>query len=439
MKPAPLSGARRRFLNGSTGLAGALALGAASSGAAHAASSRDRLPHVVVIGAGFGGATVARFLRTWGGDAVRVTLVERESAFVSCPLSNLVLSGDRDLNSLTRSREPLRGLGVQLVQDTATAVDPERRRVRLAHGEDLTYDRLVIAPGIDFLYDGIEGMGTVAAREAIVHAWKAGPQTATLRAQLESMPNGGTFVMTIPLAPYRCPPGPYERACTVASFFQRSRMKSKLLILDANDEVTSKKDLFTKVWKDQYPGIVEYRPQSALRGVDVATRTARLEFDDVRADVLNVIPPQRAADIALRAGLVNVNGRWCGVDWRTMESTAVPGIHVLGDACMAASAMPKSAFMANQHAKTAAAALLAVFDQNMDRKTSGPSPSMVNTCYSFVDPVKAMHIASVHRWDASARTMVPVPGAGGLSARPTPAEGEIALAVMQNLWAEAVG
>ena len=290
-------------------------------------------------------------------------------------------------------------------------------------------------PGIDFMYDSLPGLNNPTAQESILHAWKAGAQTVALRKQLEAMPDGGTYAICIPKAPYRCPPGPYERACLVAWYFKQNKPKSKVLILDANEDVVSKKGLFMKVWGDAYKGMVEYRPQSELRDVDVANRTAVLEFDKVKADVLNVVPPQRAGTIAQQAGLVNVNQRWCGIDWLSMESTAAKGIHVLGDATFPAPTMPKSGHMANQHAKLAAAAILNL----MAGQPPSDQPLVVNTCYSFVDNKNVIHVSSVHTYDAAAKTLQPVKGAGGLSTGPNDIEGKFALAWAKNIWADMLG
>ncbi|HSC01303.1 MAG TPA: FAD/NAD(P)-binding oxidoreductase, partial [Burkholderiaceae bacterium] len=312
---------------------------------------------VVVVGGGFGGATAARYLRMWGGN-IDVTLVDRNAQFVSCPISNLVLGGYRQMSDITVGYGGLEAIGVKRIQGEVTAIDPQAKEVRLANGRKLPYDRVIVSPGIDFMIDQVAGLETPAAQEKFLHSWKAGPQTAALRLQLEAMRDGGVYALTIPKAPYRCPPGPYERACMVASYFKQVKPKSKVLVLDGNPEITSKKALFEKAFADHYKGIIEYRPNNELKGVDVATSTAKLELDDVKADVINVVPPQRAGDIARTAGLLNVNNHWAAVNWLTMESTAVPGVHVLGDATFPAPAMPKSGHMANQQAKVAAAAVI---------------------------------------------------------------------------------
>jgi sulfite dehydrogenase len=282
---------------------------------------------------------------------------------------------------------------------------------------------------VDFNFGAVQGLDA-EAQKTILHAWKAGQQTVDLRRQLEAMPDGGVYVLTVPLAPYRCPPGPYERACQVAHYFKTAKPRSKVIVLDANPEIMSKKALFTKVFAETYKGIVDYRPQSNVTEIDARARTAITEVGDrVRADVLNVVPPQAAAELARKAGLVNVNNRWCQVDWVTMESTAAPGIHVLGDATFPAPLMPKSGHMANQHGKTAAAAIVELLNGRV------PQPMMMaNTCYSFVDDKNVIHVASVHRYVAEKKTMEVVAGSGGVSSAPNPLEGVYANAWAQNIW-----
>ena len=421
-----MTAARRGFIKGTLGLSAMAAL----SGCAGA--GKGAKGHVVVVGGGYGGATAAKYISMWSEGGIRVTLVERNAAFVSCPISNLVIAGEKQLSDITIGYEGLAKYGITVVQDDVTAVDAEKRTIRLARGGDLAYDRLVLSPGVDFMYESLPGMASAAAKENILHAWKAGPQTVALRKQLEAMPDGGVFAMTIPKAPYRCPPGPYERACMVAHYLKQAKPKSKVLVLDANEEIVSKKGLFTKAWADSYKGIIEYRPQSELRDVDAGNRTAILEFDQVKASVLNVVPPQRAGDIAAKSGLKLINNRWVDINWLTMESTSTPNIHVLGDAIFPAPTMPKSGHMANQHAKVAAAAIINL----MSGQPPSDAPLVMNTCYSFVDATNVVHVASVHPYDAATKQPQPVKGAGGLSAAPTEMEGKYALAWARNIWAD---
>ncbi|MEJ6002227.1 NAD(P)/FAD-dependent oxidoreductase [Paucibacter soli] len=389
---------------------------------------------VVVVGGGFGGATAARYLRLWGGN-VDVTLVERQASFVSCPISNLVLGGHKQMSEITRGYEGLKALGVKLVQGEVLAIDSVAKSLRLADGSALAYDRLVLSPGIDFMSDQIGGLQAALASGQVLHSWKAGPQTVALRQQLTDMADGGVVAMSIPKAPYRCPPGPYERACMIASYLKTAKPRSKLLVLDANPEIQSKKALFEKAFKQHYEGILEYRPNAELKEVANAGKLARLEFEDVKTDVLNVIPPQRAADLALQAGVVNVNQRWAGVQWLSMESTALPGVHVLGDSVFPGPGMPKSGHMANQQAKLAAAAII----QLLKGEAVNATPVLMNTCYSFVTARDVVHVASVHQYDAADKAFKPVPGAGGVSAAANQVEGRYALSWAENIWSDMLG
>ena len=389
--------------------------------------------HVVVVGGGFGGATVAKYLRLWSAGGVLVTLIERHPRFVSCPMSNLVIGGQKNLADITLGYDNLKNKwGVRVVQDEVTGIDAGKRTVALAKGGVLAYDRLVLSPGIEFMFEQVPGLNPADAQAKILHAWKAGPQTVALRKQLEDMKDGGVYAISIPKAPYRCPPGPYERACLVADYFKQAKPKSKVLILDANDDVVSKKALFVKAWNDLYKDIIEYRPNSELKDIDARTNTALLEFDKVKADVLNVVPPQRAGDIAARSGLKLINNKWVDIDWLSMESTGTPGIHVLGDAIFPAPTMPKSGHMANQHAKLAAAAILNL----LAGEAPNPTPVVMNTCYSFVDAANAIHVSSVHQYDPTTRVVQPVKGAGGVSAARNELEGKVALGWARNVWAD---
>lgn len=387
--------------------------------------------HVVVVGGGYGGATAAKYLRLWSDGKIAVTLVEPNPGFISCPMSNLVIGGSRRLEELTVSYDGLRKLGVRVVQARVTALDAEKRKVRLDSGEEIAWDRCVVSPGIAFLNDQIAGLD--AAGDLAPHAWRAGPQTVLLRRQLEAMPDGGVVAISMPKAPYRCPPGPYERLCQIGHYLQTAKPKSKVILLDGNDDVQSKKGLFTKVWKEQYPGLVEYRNNSLVTEVDARNRTLVTELGDrIKADVLNVIPPQRAGDIAQSSGLITANNRWCGVDWLSMESLAVKHVHVLGDATLSAPLMPKSGHMANQHAKVAAAAIVEI----QSGRAPIADPMMANTCYSYVDDKRVVHVASVHRYDAEKKTMVTVAGSGGLSKEPNTLEGAYAWGWAQTIWAD---
>jgi len=421
-----MSASRRDVLRAGLAL-GCAALARRSPAAADA--------HVVVVGGGFGGATAAKYIRKWSAGAVRVTLVERESAFVSCPLSNLVLGGMRDIASLTRSYEGLERWGIRRLAGEAQTIDPAARSISLGGGETLSYDRLILCPGKDFEWEAIPALKDPAAREKVPHAWKAGAQTVALRRQLEAMRDGGVFVIHVPLAPYRCPPAPYERACLVARYFSLAKKRSKVIVLDANEDVQAEKALFFAAWNGSYKGYVEYRPNSGLVDVDVATLTAKLDFEDVKADVLNIIPPQRAGDIARTSGMANANNRFCQVDFLTYESTAQRGIHILGDAAQPASLMPRSAHVANQQAKVCAAAVVAL----LAGREANPVPVVTSTCYTYFSETEVAHIASVHRYDPAAKTMAVAPGSSGSSSAANAEEARYAESWAENLWADTLG
>lgn len=419
---------RRHFLQTGSAL-GAMGLvsGCASIGGGSG-------PKVVVIGGGYSGATAAKYLRMWSEQKIQVTLVEPSDAFISCPMSNLVIGGSRTITEITTPYDNLtKRHGVKVVKDRVNTIDADKRIVKLASGAELTYDRLIVSPGIDFMWETLPGMNKAGAKEKIMHAWKAGEQTVTLRKQLQAMPDGGVFAISIPLAPYRCPPGPYERACQAAEYLKKAKPKSKLLVLDANDDVSSKGALFKKAWAERYKGIIEYRGKHRLTDVDAATNTLKFEFnDDVKANVLNVIPNMRCGDIAVNAGLATDNRRWCEVDFLTFESKAAKNVHVLGDSIQVAPGMPKSGHMANQHGKTCAAAVVAL----LMGKQVNPMPIYNNTCYSYVSSQDVVHVASVHRYDAEKKTMVTVAGSGGVSTVANELEGIYAWSWAQNIWAD---
>jgi sulfide dehydrogenase [flavocytochrome c] flavoprotein chain len=417
---------RRRLLSAGVAWSGLALAGCATT------VSGPSIGRVVVVGGGFGGSTAARYLRLWGGN-IDVTLVERNAGFVSCPMSNLVVGGFKQMADISRGYDGLAAMGVKVVQGDVIAIDATARKLRLAGGGELAYDRLILSPGIDFMHEQVGGLAAALASGRVVHSWKAGPQTVALRQQLVAMPDGGVYAIAIPKSPYRCPPGPYERACMVAAYFKQAKPRSKVLVLDANPEIQSKKALFTRAFAQHYQGIIDYRPNSELK--EVAGQVAKLEFEDVKADVLNVVPPQRAADLAGAAGLVNINKRWVGVNWLTMESAVAPGIHVLGDATFPAPQMPKSGHMANQQAKVAAAAVI----QLLKGEAVNPTPVVMNTCYSFVTARDVVHVASVHQYDAAEKTFKTVPGSGGVSVAANQVEGRYALSWADNIWHDMLG
>lgn len=389
---------------------------------------------VVVVGGGYGGATAAKYVRLLSDYAVDVVLIEPNANFVSCPISNLVIGGTKSMSDITSPYDKLGTRhGVKLVKDRVSSIDPVKKTVTLASGPSIGYDKLIVSPGIDMMWDTVEGSQAANASGQILQAWKAGPETMALRKQLEEMPNGGVYAISIPEAPYRCPPGPYERASQVANYFKQAKPKSKVLILDANQDVTSKGPLFKKYWAENYADILEYRPQHKATGVDAKTRTVRFDVqNDVKADVLNVLPSMRAGSIAVTSGLANANARWCNVNYQTFESTAAKDVYVIGDAIQVAPLMPKSGHMANAHGKVVAAAVVA----QLSGFTIDPQPVLTNTCYSFVSDKMVVHVASVHQYVAAEKTYKTVAGSGGVSAAPNELEGAYALSWAQNIWAD---
>ena len=398
---------RRRTLLRMSAAAGLAAPGTAALVlAAPSIVSAQSTGRVVVLGGGFAGATAARTLKTLQ-PSLDVTLVEPNATYTSCPFSNNVLAALRDLSQQQFGYDAVRRTGVTLAQTSATAVDAEARRVVLADGNSLSWDRLILSPGIDIAWNALPGYDEAAAQK-MPHAWKAGAQTTLLRDQLQAMEDGGLVVMSAPANPFRCPPGPYERASLIAYWLKIWKPKSKLLILDAKDAF-SKQRLFQNAWAQLYPGLVEWVPLSQggkVTSVDPATLTFVTDFGRHKAAVGNVIPPQRAGAIAQQAGVADRTG-WCPVEPVAFESTLRPGIHVIGDAAIMGG-MPKSAFAANAQAKVCAAAIVELL---AGRKPV--DPILINTCYSLVAPDYGISIAGVYRPDKG--VLADVPGAGGIS------------------------
>ncbi len=391
--------------------------------------TKQPIGHVVIIGGGYAGSTAAKYIRMWSNNRIAVTVIEKQSQFVSCPLSNLVLGGSKSINDLTFGYAAIQqNYDINWVQDEVTAINTTRKQVKMKRGE-VNYDRLIVAPGVDFIYEDLPSLQNAAAQEKIPHAWKAGWQTVNLRKQLEAMPDGGVFVLCVPKLPFRCPPGPYERTCQVASYFKTHKPKSKVIVLDANPDIVSKKGLFSKVWETDYKTIIDYRPNSSIIDVDVATKTVTTDFETVKADVLNIIPPQRAGKPAQIADLLEPDYPWCEVSFLTYESKRVPNVHVIGDSV--AAGLPKSAHMATSQARVCASAIVEL----MQGRLPDPEPVFANTCYSFVDDKRAIHVANVYRYDAGKKIMVSEEG-GGVSAKPSEQEGQYANAWATNIWSD---
>jgi NADPH-dependent 2,4-dienoyl-CoA reductase/sulfur reductase-like enzyme len=379
-----------------------------------------RGPRVVVIGGGWGGATAAKYVRRQD-PGVEVVLIEPNRQFISCPFSNLVLAGLRTIDSLTIGYDGLRKHGVRIMHETAAAIEPDARRVRLGKGY-LQYDRLIVSPGVDFQLEQVEGLAENQGK--ILHAWKAGPQTVALAQQLAAMSDGGVFVLSIPPAAYRCPPGPYERTSMVAWYLKTRKPRSKLIVLDANQNIISKTALFRAAWQ-AYPNI-DYRPASRVIGVDPGSREVRTEFDRIRYDVVNLIPPQRAGSIAVQADLVGGDKRWCEVNHVTYESVKQPGIHVIGDATIGLP-VPKSGNVANAMGKIAAAAVVSLINGKQP-----PALAPGNTCYSWVSDREAIAVVNSYRIQNGKVVQIEQK----LTPAQSPLVAERAVGWSQSIWAD---
>lgn len=415
---------RRDFLTASA------ALTAVSTLPGCASASGSGAPHVVVVGAGYGGATCAKYIRIWD-PKIKVTIIEPNDKFVSCPISNWVLGGMKTMDDITHSYDTLKKkYNINWVKDTVVGIDVDKRTVRTAGGQTLAYDRLVLAPGVEIRTDTVEGYKEAHAAQKVVHAWKAGPETVLLRKQLEAMPDGGVFVMSVPTAPYRCPPGPYERVCLVASYFKKHKPKSKIILLDGNQDVASKPALFKWAWKTYYDGMIDYRPNNGPKRVDHKTMTVYTEFDEVKGDVLNVVPAQRAGEVTALAGARNDSNKvWCVVDFVTFESTTAKNVHIIGDSVL--SNHPKSGHMATNHAKVCASAIVEL----LNGRQPTPTPVVANTCYSAVSDSTSGHVATVFRYNPEKKQWDAQPG-GGASSQGDEINFIFNWAWAQNIWAE---
>ena len=408
---------RRKFLSGGVAAAGAALLPAPVFAQATA--------RIVVLGGGFAGAACARALRRVD-PRFQVTLVEPNPIFTACPFSNAVIAGLRSIEAQRFGYDAIRKEGITVALEQATAVDTQARRVTLGGGKALDYDRLVLAPGIAIRWNALPGYDEAAAA-VMPHAWLAGDQTLLLRRQLEAMPDGGTVVISAPANPFRCPPGPYERASLIAYYLKKTKPRSKLIVLDAKDSF-SKQRLFEAAWRQLYPELIEWVSLSnggKVVSVDVKTRTLVTDFDSYKADVANVIPPQRAAEIAQLADVADGTG-WCPIDPVTFESRLQPNIHIIGDAAIAG-AMPKSAFAANAQAKVCADAVAALL-----RGDAPSPPKLINTCYSLVAPDYGISIAGVYH--PAGGQLADVEGAGGVSPIDAPADFRALEAAYAEAW-----
>ncbi len=409
---------RRSFIKavGATGAAAGLAAAGCK------ANTRTGPAKVVVIGGGFGGATAAKYVKRFDPSA-NVTLIEVSKTYATCPGSNWVIGGLRDIKAITHSYANMKKHGVNVVHEWVNAIDPDKQMVKTASGNSISYDRLIVSPGIDFRWDaeGTHKGYSANDTKAVPHAWKAGEQTTILRNQLEAMPDGGTFVIAPPPNPFRCPPGPGERISMVAHYFKTHKPKSKIIAIDGKGKF-SKQGLFKQGWAELYGDMIEYRQTTGIDHIDVKNKTVHTDTDEVKADVLNVIPAQKAGMIAAQAGLTDKSG-WCPVDHVTWESKIHKNIHVIGDAAIQ-KPLPKSGYAANSEAKVCAAAVVALLnDKPLNR------PSWVNTCYSLVAPTYGISVAMVY--DLKDGKVAKVKGSGGL----TPKNGNRAVeAVFTENW-----
>ena len=419
MHPSLPSLPRRRWLTGAAAGVTSLACGSLVWPGRVAQAATALSARVVVIGGGMAGATVSKYLRLWGGTGLAVTLVEPESVYVSNIMSNLVLTGSRSLASLNQDTSALASRhGVSLRRASVTAIDPVARRVNLSDGAVLDYDRLVVAPGVEF--PAAYGLSPADYETRTPHAWRAGPQTQLLHDQILAMPAGGSVVMTIPKAPYRCPPGPYERACLIADYLRLHKGAARIVVLDENAGIQAERETFTRAFSGVHAGVVDYRPDSSAIQIDPATRQVR--WTDLAgtehtllADVINPIVPHRAAgsqpgDWLAAAGLANsADGRWAVVDVLSYESTAVPGVHVIGDAAQCG--LPKAGHVANQEAKICADAIIRL----LGGAQPFAAPVANSACYSPITASTASWLTAVYQYDPSTRSMKPAADNGSLA------------------------
>lgn len=417
---------RRSFMK----LMGA-ATGVGLAGAPYIAGAAEIMPkkgrRVVVVGGGYGGMIVAKYIRM-NDASIEVVLIDRDKTFISCPFSNMVIGGSRKLDENKVSRDGLAANhGVKLVYDDVTAVDTAAKKV-VVSGGTISYDRLVLSPGIDFRFDEIEGYDAVETPKHVPHAWKAGEQTLLLRKQLEDMQAGGTVVISIPVTPFRCPPGPYERVSQIAWHLKNNKPGSKIIVLDANPDIVSKAGLFRKGWEKHYKGMIDYRANNKVVKVDAKKRSVDTGVEEFAGAVVNLIPPQKAGLIAHKAGVVGEDKKWCPVNQMTFESTIAKDVHIIGDASIAG-AMPKSGYSANSQAKVAALNIV----QLMNGKDL-IDPSHVNVCYSYITDKEAVTVSAVYKV-AEGKTIA-VPNSGGVSPDLSELEGIYGRSWIKNILAE---
>ena len=427
---------RRRFLQSSAAGAGALA---ASSISMPALAQSEIMPktgkRVVVVGGGWGGNTAAKYIRMQD-PSIEVVLIERGAEFRSCPISNWVIGGLKTMDDITVSYDGLASRhGVKLVTDTVTGIDTAAQTVSVASGGFIAYDRLILSPGITLRSSEIEGLSDAPA-DAFPAAWKAGPETQMLRDQLQAMPAGGTVALSIPLSPFRCPPGPYERISLIADYLKNNKPGSKIVVFDANAKIVSKGKLFQAAWDDFYADVIDYRTDQNVVRVDPATKTLYSDFDEVSADVANVIPSQQANALVHQAGLVPSGRRWAPVNPWDFTSTEAENVHIIGDSTDGSTVgkVPKSGYIANSMGKVAAASAVALLN---GRET--PRPSMANTCYSLVSGGEGISVSAVYDYDDEAKKIMPIKGASGLSPKRTALIKQNANDWAKSIWRDMLG
>ena len=418
---------RRRFLKNSLGI---VALGSFSFKAPFVNSKSS--PKVVVIGGGYGGATVSKYIKKWSPN-IDVTLVEKNTNYVSCPISNRIFSGKVDLNYLTHNYETLsKKYSVKIINDTVNSINPKNKKV-IFNNKSIDYDILVVSPGVEFNYDNIPEFKK--NKESVpLHAWKAGKQTIDLKKQLNDMKDGGVFSIIIPQAPYRCPPGPYERACQVAHYLKNNKPKSKIVIYDANEKIQSKGALFKKYWSDLYPGMIDYYPMMPLRDFNPSTNSLIFDFDEMTHDVVNYIPDQKAPKF-IREIAAKAESNWCEIDFRSYQSIYDDNIYIVGDSILPSPKMPKSGHMANSQAKVCASAIV----RNLSGKDTNRNPIVNNTCYSFVSDDEVIHVAAVYKYNKEKKLMEVIPESTGVSGKASKIEGIYAEGWAKGIWYDMFG
>ena len=395
---------RRQFLQN----IGATAVGFSllhSAMAGQLAASAGVAGRVVVVGGGMAGTTVAKYLRYWGGTGVDVTLVEPNSSYISNIFSNMVLTGERSLSQLTFSYSTLKNkYGVKVLNSSVSSIDPVGKQVKLASGTILPYDRLVLATGIDF--ESLPISGTSANKAKIVHAWKAGTQTTSLQNQIKAMTKSDTFILTIPASPYRCPPGPYERACVVADYLKRTKGGGKVIILDANSKIQAAANNFTYAFNNTHKGVITYVPNAPISAINADTMSVVTSAGTFKGKVINAIPVHKAGNLITQSGIGLANSadvKWAAVNVLTYESTNpnLAGIHIIGDS--SSSTQPKAGHIANAEAKVCADAIIQIFKGG----TILPDPMTNSSCFTPITQKTASWLSVVYRYDPATKTMLP--------------------------------